>query len=490
MEIILLLIRLFLAAIFAVAGIGKLLDLKASDKVMTDFGVPAKFASAAGIALSVAEIAIALAFLSVSTSWLAAIASLLLLLAFIGGMIYQMAQGNAPDCHCFGQFHTEPVGKKSVIRNMVFALLALFLAVRGSDDQGLSLTDDISVMQLILGLAIIGLLTLTIFYLKRILDEQQKIMRRIEMLELVSAEGGAVKRDEAGLPHDGLPIGAPFPEFELPDIDGRVVSFEHLLAGSKPVLFLFVGTNCGPCNALVPEIEKWQKELKERVDIVLVSSGNADENRDKFSAGGSITVLIQEKREVAESVNARWTPTALLINAEGNIASHLAAGDSAIQELIESLNAETFEDEFVYFVNSNSNGARAPKIGESVPEFMLRDLSGREVTAKDLRGKKTLATFWSLGCSHCRAMMDDLRKWESSKSADEPNLVVFSEGDEAVHRELELASPILLEKDYKTAEKFGMFGTPSAVLIDEKGRIVSETAVGAPNIWALIGKRR
>jgi hypothetical protein len=35
-----------------------------------------------------------------------------------------------------------------------------------------------------------------------------------------------------------------------------------------------------------------------------------------------------------------------------------------------------------------------------------------------------------------------------------------------------------------------MFGTPSAVLVNEDGTIVSETAVGAPNIWALIGKRK
>ena len=33
-----------------------------------------------------------------------------------------------------------------------------------------------------------------------------------------------------------------------------------------------------------------------------------------------------------------------------------------------------------------------------------------------------------------------------------------------------------------------MMGTPSAVLINEKGEIVTETGVGAANIWALIGK--
>ncbi len=489
MEIILLLIRLFLAALFALAGIGKLLDLKGSDKVMTDFGVSPNLARSAGIALSVIEIVIAIAFLSVSTSWLAAIASLLLLLAFIGGMIYQMAQGKSPDCHCFGQFHTEPVGKKSVIRNVVFAMLALFLAVQGSDDQGLSLTDEASTVQLMFGFAVVGLLALAILYLKRILEQQQTVLRRIEMLELIAEEGGAVKRDEAGLPHDGLPIGAPFPDFELADLEGKLVSFEHLLLGGKPMLFIFVGPNCGPCNALVPEIEAWKAELKEKLEIILVSNGTADENREKFSMAGVNAVLLQEKRKVADSVNARWTPTALLVNADGNISSHLAAGDSAIRELIESVKAETFEDEFVYFVNGSPNG-RVSKIGEAVPDFTLSDLDGREITERDLLGKKTLAAFWSLGCPHCGRMMDELRKWDLSRSADEPNLVVFSEGDEAVHKELALASPILLEKDYKTAEKLGMFGTPSAVLIDEKGRIVSETAVGAPNIWALIGKRK
>ena len=76
------------------------------------------------------------------------------------------------------------------------------------------------------------------------------------------------------------------------------------------------------------------------------------------------------------------------------------------------------------------------------------------------------------------------------KGADEPNLIVFSQGDEEAHKEIGLKSPILLDEGYKTAEQFGMFGTPSAVLINEKGKIVSETAIGASNIWALIGKRK
>jgi protein-disulfide isomerase len=86
--------------------------------------------------------------------------------------------------------------------------------------------------------------------------------------------------------------------------------------------------------------------------------------------------------------------------------------------------------------------------------------------------------------------MDELKIWEKEKGASEPNLIVFSDGDAETHKNLELNAPILLDKNYKTAEKLGMAGTPSAVLIDENGVIVSETAIGAGNIWALIGKRK
>src|SRR3954452_10614922 len=122
MELILLLLRLFLAGVLGLAGVGKLMDPGGGEKVMADFGVPAWLAKHAAIALSVFEIVLALALLSTSTSWLGAVAAFLLMLVFIGGMLWQIAKGQSPDCHCFGQLHSEPVSKKSVVRNVVFAI--------------------------------------------------------------------------------------------------------------------------------------------------------------------------------------------------------------------------------------------------------------------------------------------------------------------------------------------------------------------------------
>src|SRR5687768_10458632 len=112
MEIVLLIIRLVLFAVFALAGIGKLLDLKGSEQAVKDFGTPEEFAKTFAIAIPFAEIIFAFCFLFVSTSWAGALGGFILLLSFTGGMLWQMAQGNAPDCHCFGQIHSEPISRK------------------------------------------------------------------------------------------------------------------------------------------------------------------------------------------------------------------------------------------------------------------------------------------------------------------------------------------------------------------------------------------
>jgi thiol-disulfide isomerase/thioredoxin/uncharacterized membrane protein YphA (DoxX/SURF4 family) len=492
MEVVLLLIRIFLFAVFALAGIGKLLDLKGAEKAVKEFGVPDDFARALAIALPIAEILIAILLLPVSTAWLGAIGAVLLLAVFIGGMIWQMAQGNAPDCHCFGAIHSEPVSKKSLIRNIIFAILAFFLVAQGAEKQGLSLADLTGEMaiQLILGLATIGLLGTVVFYLKKISEQQTQIMRRIEIIELVSHEGGAreVERADAGNPQeDGLPIGSPVPDFALPDLNGGEVSFENLLSNAKPLLFFFVSPTCNPCQALLPEIEAWQDELKDRVEFIFMSNGKAADNAEKFGGKNFKQILLQNEREVAELFRSKWTPTAILVNRDGMIASHSAAGDAAIRELIEKIKEENSEKPLDFVANGD---APLIKIGESVPEISLRDLDGKEITAKDFQGKKTLVTFWSTTCPHCIMMIRELQEWDREKGADEPNLLVFSEGDVEDHKEIGLKSPIVLDKGFKTAEKFGMYGTPSAVLINEHGKIASETAIGAANIWALIGKRK
>src|SRR5262245_58204997 len=110
--------RVVLAAVFGIAGIAKFFDLKGSEKAMKGFGLPDVLAKPFSIILPAIEIFIAYLLLS-EFRWYGAVGALILLSLFILGMIGQIVRGNKPDCHCFGQLYSEPVGYSSLIRNIL-----------------------------------------------------------------------------------------------------------------------------------------------------------------------------------------------------------------------------------------------------------------------------------------------------------------------------------------------------------------------------------
>jgi thiol-disulfide isomerase/thioredoxin len=490
MESILILSRLFLAAIFATAGIAKLLDLKGSETAVRDFGVHESLVKPFSFILPICEIVIALLFFPVASSWFGAVASLTLLIGFNVGMGYQMAKGNAPNCHCFGQLHTEPVSAKSLIRNTIFAVPALFLVLRGVAAQGPSFAAErIYTTEFVFGVLILAALAGMLLFLKNILDMQSEVLRRIEILEVIAGDGGSVERNEAGDPNDSLPIGAVLPDFELPDLKGKRITVDHLLSTLKPTLFVFVAPTCQPCRALIAELEDWIAELEGKVNFVFISRGGEDANFEKFPDVIIDRILLQSDREVQNILYARWSPSALLVNGDGRVASHVAAGDAAIRRLVAKIRSEDIDDPFFYFAIEKPH-EKLPRIGEPISDFSLNDVNGRTIVSKELRGKPILATFWSLTCPHCKDMAEQIKEWEKTRGVDEPHLLLFSDGDVEEHRKVGLSSPILIDKAYGTAAKLGMSGTPSGVLIDENGRIASETAIGAANIWSLIGYKK
>ncbi|MBV9242174.1 MAG: redoxin domain-containing protein [Acidobacteria bacterium] len=490
MEILLLLLRLGLAGVMALAGFAKLADLEGSQRAFEGFGVPASLSKVGPILLSVFEIALAAMLLFAQTSWDGAIGSLALLVLFIGQMSYQVAKGNAPDCHCFGQVYSAPVSAMSVVRNVVFAIPAGVLVARGQGGQGAAFTDpNVNTLELAFGVVITAFLFAVGAYVRKIAERQQEILKQLEVMDLVARDGGGVERNEAGHPHDGLPIGAVAPEFSLTSLAGEPVS-SGLLVSGMPLLAIFVSPSCTPCRSLIPDFEQWIDDLSGKVKVVFITTGDAEENRQKFGNKIGSELYLQSGREVSLLFRAQWTPSAVLIDAGGRIASQVTAGDTAIRSLVEAIENEDLTKEGLHFTVGNGHGTLKAPIGSPVPEIRVSDLQGREITSDYFRGKSTLVTFWSTTCPHCDAMLDDLRNWEKARGQDEPNLLVFSDGDAAKHAALELESPVVIDPGHKTAGHFGMYGTPSAVLVNEKGVFASETAVGAADIWSLIGKRK
>jgi methylamine dehydrogenase accessory protein MauD len=337
MALALLLARLALSAVFLVSGIAKLMDRPGVRTSVADFGVPVALAGPSAILLPVAELAVAVALLVRAAAWYGALGALLLLLLFIAGIAVNMARGQAPDCHCFGQLHSEPVGWRTLARNGVLAVIAGFVAGWGRADAGLSTTGWLSGRTgferavLIAGLLGLALFIAQGWLLLHLLEQQGRLLIRLDEMEARGAIPGIAPVAPA-VPIVGLPVGTPAPTFALDDLYGETLTLDALRASDKPTLLIFTDPNCGPCNALLPAIGRWQREVT--ATIALISRGTPEENRAKSAEHGLADVLLQHDREVAESYHATATPSAVLVQPDGTIGSPVAIGADAIAQLV------------------------------------------------------------------------------------------------------------------------------------------------------------
>ncbi|MEZ4499484.1 MAG: redoxin domain-containing protein [Thermomicrobiales bacterium] len=357
MEYLLLGARLLLAAVFLVSSIGKLLDLGGAKSAMEGFGVPASISRPASWLLIAAELIVAVLLIPASTAWWGALGALLLLGAFIVGISYNMTKGNHPDCHCFGQFHSEPAGWPTLIRNGVLGAVALFVVLYGTDrwsfshgNAGVSAVDwirDLTTWETIVTiLGIVALLALAglAWLVVHLLGQNGRVLLRLDALEAqMEKVGQGVPAAAAGIAAPatqpaaaptpapaGLPVGSQAPAFKLEGIYGETMTLDALKAQGKPIMLLFTDPGCGPCNALLPDIAKWQKQHAGVLTVSLISSGTAEANRNKAAEHGITQVLLQPNRDVSTQYKAHGTPSAVIVTANGVIDSPIAAGSAAI----------------------------------------------------------------------------------------------------------------------------------------------------------------
>ena len=482
--------------------------------------MPSSLATTLGILLPLSELAVAATLIPAATAWWGAIGALALLLVFVVGISINLARGRKPDCHCFGQLHSSPAGGKTLARNGALAAVAGFVLWQGSEGAGPSAVawlGNLSTNQLlgfIGGLVVLGLLAGQWWFLMHLLGQNGRLLVRLEAMEASLAElsaGGSVAPSQNGHPHhqeaEGLPVGSTAPEFSLSGLHGETLTLGALRAPGKPVMMLFTDPGCGPCNAMLPEVGRWQEEHAHKLTLALISRGEVEENETKASEHGLRNVLLQKDWEVSEAYQVGGTPSAVLIGPEGKVASPVAGGAEGIRGLLSYAVGERAQLPMqpqeqsqgqpcpnCGKVHPNGNGAAqqaermGPKVGEPAPEVRLANLDSEEVSLQeDFKGEETLVVFWNPGCGFCQQMLPDLKEWEAGAPEGAPRLVVVSAGSEEANREMGLASPVLLDQQFAAGRAFGASGTPSAVLVDTEGKVASEVAVGAPGVLELAG---
>jgi thiol-disulfide isomerase/thioredoxin len=469
-DALILICRLVLAVVFAVAAVAKLTDRADTRRAVVDFGVREPVAAWLAIGLPIAELAVAVLLLPASTAPAGALGALLLLLLFSAAILFNLAHGREPECHCFGQLHSAPAGPRTLARNGLLAVVAA-LTLAGTvlaDDPGavawVEHLDGAETAVVAIGAAtaLLAIAGATAFV--SLLRSYGRVLVRLERMEQTLAAAGLTVEPRAQVAVHGLEPGTPAPGF---------AGLDELLALRLPALLLFVSPDCGPCRALLPEVARWQTEHADRLTVAIASAGKpGGEVRPEAAELGLSRVFLDEELELYRAFEANGTPSAVLIAPDGSIASHVASG----QERIEALVAGVLD-------------ARGLPIGAPIPELELPSLDGERVNLAELRGHETLLLFWNPDCGHCRAMHDELLTREADANGSSPRLVIVSSADEAKIRADGFTSTVLLDEDFEAGDEFGIRGTPMAVVLAADGRIASGVAAGAKAILALAEPR-
>jgi peroxiredoxin/uncharacterized membrane protein YphA (DoxX/SURF4 family) len=308
--------RALIAAVFAIAAAAKLPDPGGSRATFREFGVGEGLARFA-VLLAPAELVVAIGLMIVSTARWAAFGAVLLLLAFIVGMINALRLSRRPDCGCLGGFRPAPIGRATVIRNGVLVATAGLVAVLGP---GPSL-DHWLASHSAGFVALVAIL----------------ILAAAAGLMLVGGTTASSPDDDTGqrLPEAQRPTaGDPAPDFSASDISGELRTLSSLREAGRPIVIVFGNSSCGWCLSLFGDLGRWQRTLAERLSIVLVGSGDPEQMKGVCDQYGIAQALLDSEHTVWRAYGMNATPSAFVVSADGIIEGGPAIGPDAIEDLI------------------------------------------------------------------------------------------------------------------------------------------------------------
>jgi len=123
-----------------------------------------------------------------------------------------------------------------------------------------------------------------------------------------------------------------------------------------------------------------------------------------------------------------------------------------------------------------SMGSRVPAVGMQAEDFRLTDLDGKPQSLSQYRGKIVLLNFWATWCKPCTTEMPAMQTaYDKLRDKGFVVLAVNELEDDAKVREhikqYGHTFPVLMDRDNKVANQFGVFGLPVSVFIDQEGRV-------------------
>jgi thioredoxin-related protein len=125
-----------------------------------------------------------------------------------------------------------------------------------------------------------------------------------------------------------IQIGDAAPELALRDLDGGSFTNSDLLG--TETLLLFWSPACGYCQQMLPDLRAWELNPPPQAPrLFVISTGSQNENRALM-----LRSRIAIHDELGSAFGASGTPMAVRLDAEGRVASGVAAGAQAVFALM------------------------------------------------------------------------------------------------------------------------------------------------------------
>jgi peroxiredoxin len=124
-------------------------------------------------------------------------------------------------------------------------------------------------------------------------------------------------------------VGEEAPEVKLSDLEGNTVELADFRG--EETLVLFWNPGCGFCQQMLPDLKEWEAGAPEDAPrLLVVSAGSEEANREM---GLTSPVLLDQQFATGQAFGASGTPSAVLVDAEGKVASEVAVGAPGVLEL-------------------------------------------------------------------------------------------------------------------------------------------------------------